>query len=290
MRVRRYSSFVLMILLMAGTIILVPGQAPKNVAYRAKAGTSMARQASVENIALKENLNWIFGGKSQRGWYLYWPLISQFLQFTGSAESEAFAGSVLRWQQRSQLAASGVLEQETLMKMVEYWQARRSKDRSIPTANQLFTVRSQDFYDPERPLELRQVEMATYAAYKKMVAAAAKDLGLATDGRGNLAAEEKYLKIISAFRSPEYQQKLRAQSPNSGRAGLAVNSPHFTGRALDLYVGGEPVSTKDGNRALQTNTKAYRWLVKNAERFGFIPYFYEPWHWEYNPQGTSLTK
>ncbi|MCA1564182.1 MAG: hypothetical protein LC803_00720 [Acidobacteria bacterium] len=34
-------------------------------------------------------------------------------------------------------------------------------------------------------------------------------------------------------------------------------------------------------RALQTETRAYRWLVRNAERFGFCPYFYEPWHWEY---------
>ena len=83
------------------------------------------------------------------------------------------------------------------------------------------------------------------------------------------------------MRTPEYQAQLRAQSPNSGRAGLAVNSPHFTGRALDLYVGGEPVSTKDENRAIQTQTRAYRWLVKNAGHFGFRPYFYEPWHWEY---------
>ena len=43
----------------------------------------------------------------------------------------------------------------------------------------------------------------------------------------------------------------------------------------------EPVSTKDDNRAIQTQSKAYRWLVKNAGRFGFRPYFYEPWHWEY---------
>jgi zinc D-Ala-D-Ala carboxypeptidase len=87
-----------------------------------------------------------------------------------------------------------------------------------------------------------------------------------------------WLKIISAFRSPVYQTQLRRQSPGSGRAGLAVNSPHFTGRALDLYVGGEPVSTDDRNRAIQVNTKVYQWLVKNAERFGFYPYFYEPWH------------
>src|SRR3712207_4785519 len=116
-----------------------------------------------------------------------------------------------------------------------------------------------------------------------MVAAAAADpsLRLATAADGQLAPAEKYLKIISAFRSRAYQENLRRQSPNSGRAGLAVNSPHFTGRALDIYVGGEPVETKDANRNLQVQTKAYRWLVKNADRFGFKPYYYEPWHWEY---------
>ncbi len=118
-----------------------------------------------------------------------------------------------------------------------------------------------------------------------MVTAAVKDksLNLATDGKGNLAESEKFLKIISAFRSREYQEKLRRESPNSGRAGLATNSPHFTGRALDIYVGGEPVETKDFNRAFQVQTPAYRWLVKNAAKFGFKPYFYEPWHWEYAP-------
>ena len=174
------------------------------------------------------------------------------------------------------------------MKMVEVLQARRTNDHTIPTTEKLVMVAAAEFYDPERPAELRQVERETYAAYKRMVAAAAKDLGLATAAKGHLASSEEYLKIISAFRSPEYQQKLRAQSPNSGRAGLAVNSPHFTGRTLDLYVGGEPVSTKEANRALQTNTKVYRWLVKNAGKFGFIPYFYEPWHWEYNPSAAKF--
>ena len=60
-----------------------------------------------------------------------------------------------------------------------------------------------------------------------------------------------------------------------------MNSPHFTGRAIDLYVGGEPVDTRDPNRALQVETPVYQWLVRNAERFGFRPYCYEPWHWEY---------
>jgi zinc D-Ala-D-Ala carboxypeptidase len=124
---------------------------------------------------------------------------------------------------------------------------------------------------------LRCVEWQAYAAYKKLVAAASTELAL------DRASSEKWLKIISAFRSPAYQAQLRQQSPRSGRAGLAVNSPHFTGRALDVYVGGDPVSTDDRNRAIQINTRVYQWLVKNAEQFGFYPYFYEPWHWEYCP-------
>ena len=26
---------------------------------------------------------------------------------------------------------------------------------------------------------------------------------------------------------------------------------------------------------------AYRWLVANADRFGFVNYPFEPWHWEW---------
>jgi LAS superfamily LD-carboxypeptidase LdcB len=142
-----------------------------------------------------------------------------------------------------------------------------------------------ELYDPMRPEELRKVETEAYAAYKRMLAEAIRDksLKLATTGNNELAASEKFLKVVSAFRSREYQEQLRRQSPNAGSAGLAVNSPHFTGRALDIYVGGEPVSTEDSNRAIQVQTKVYLWLVKNAERFGFRPYFYEPWHWEYVP-------
>jgi LAS superfamily LD-carboxypeptidase LdcB len=167
--------------------------------------------------------------------------------------------------------------------MISRWQGARLKDRAYPHADALVTAVASDFYDPTRPDELRQVERETYAAYKRMVAAAAADpsLHLARGADGQLTPSEKYLKIISAFRSREYQEQLRRQSPHSGRAGLAVNSPHFTGRALDLYVGGEPVETKDSNRAVQVQTRVYQWLIRNAERFGFRPYFYEPWHWEY---------
>ena len=50
---------------------------------------------------------------------------------------------------------------------------------------------------------------------------------------------------------------------------------------IEVPVGGEPVKTLDSNRMIQVQTPVYKWLVKNAARFGFYPYFYEPWHWEY---------
>ena len=239
--------------------------------------------AAALNAVLRNDLTWTFGGKQQRGWYLYTPLISHMLNTEGDATSNGFAFALARWQEHSGLKPSGVLDEESLNAMVSEWQRRRLKNRTDAQPNQLVTAPASDFYDRERLAELRQVERETYAAYQRMVAAAIADpsLGLARAAGGGLAPAEKYLKIISAFRSHEYQDQLRRQSPQAGRAGLAVNSPHFTGRALDLYVGGEPVDTKDSNRALQVQTRVYQWLVRNAERFGFRPYCYEPWHWEY---------
>ncbi|HJQ69939.1 MAG TPA: D-alanyl-D-alanine carboxypeptidase family protein [Blastocatellia bacterium] len=239
--------------------------------------------AALENLRTQSDLNWAFGGKSQRGWRLYTPLVSRMLDVNEDAKSADFALAVSRWQKEKGLAAHGVVDNTTWFQMVSDWQSDRIKDRTYPTDDQLVTIPVSECYDPSRPEELRKVEGETYLAYKRMIQAAARDasLGLDVNESGELASGEKYLKIISAFRSREYQNHLRKQSPNSGRAGLAVNSPHFTGRALDIYVGGEPVSTKDDNRAIQTETRVYRWLVKNAARFGFRPYFYEPWHWEY---------
>jgi zinc D-Ala-D-Ala carboxypeptidase len=237
----------------------------------------------VRNALLSKELSWTFGSKSQRGWYLYKPLIDRLLDTKHVAGSDGFAKALERWQQKSGLLPTGVLDDETLYAMIKTWQDERLKDRSPAVPEQLLTAPISDFYDPTRAEELRQVERETYAAYKRMVSAAisTKSLGLARGGKNELAQQEQYLKIISAFRSKEYQEKLRRESPNAGSAGLAVNSPHFTGRALDLYVGGDPVDTRDSNRSIQVETRVYQWLVKNADRFGFRPYCYEPWHWEY---------
>ena len=247
------------------------------------AATAPFAEAAAQNSVLRNELLWTFGSKQQHGWYLYDLLIGQTLNIRRDASPNDFASAIAAWQKQKGLTTSGVLDENSWMGMVAQWQVNRLKDKTPATPDQLLTAPSSDFYDPDRKEELRQVERNTYAAYRQMVAAAIADpsLKLAHSSKTDLASSEKFFKIISSFRSREYQEQLRRQSPAAGSAGLAVNSPHFTGRALDLYVGGDPVDTKDANRALQVQTAAYQWLVRNAERFGFRPYFYEPWHWEY---------
>lgn len=243
--------------------------------------------AMTQNRNLKFNLNWAFGGKTQRGWYLYESLIKKLIGTDATAETPEFTTALAGWQQAQGFAPTGILDSATFKKMTETWQSQRLGRRgSYATEDVLYNAPITDFWDAERDATRLKVERETYAAYKRMIAAAAKDksLNLKLTPTGELAPEEKFLRIISAFRSREHQAQLRKQSPNSGSAGLAVNSPHFTGHALDIYVGGEPVTTKDFNRTLQVQTSVYKWLVKNAEKFGFYPYFYEPWHWEYVPQ------
>ena len=239
--------------------------------------------AAITNGDLAFNLDWTFGGRSQKGWHLYAPLMNRLLTTEDPPESIGFAASVQNWQKRAGMSATGLLDQNALLKMVEAWQSRRLKVRSAATPDQLLLTDASQWYDPTRADDLRYVERDTFEAYRRMVQAAAADksLRLSVAKSGDLAKGEQYLKIISAFRSQEYQDSLRKQSPGSGRAQLALNSPHLTGRALDLYVGGAPVDTSDQNRAIQVKTPVYKWLVKNASRFGFQPYFYEPWHWEY---------
>jgi len=261
-----------------------PGSVPEGPTPLTNSTVSSAfKLAAARNDELGATLKWEFGGKRQTGWFLYRALIGKLLGTESDVGSVDFAQALAAWQAKSGLTPSGILDEDTWYAMVGYWQDGRIKDRSFAPSSQLLVAPANDFWNATREDELRQVEKETYAAYQRMLAAAIADpsLHLMLDTDGRLAPDEDYLKILSSFRSREYQEKLRRETPRAGRAGLAVNSPHFTGRALDLYVGGDPVETKDSNRALQVTTPVYKWLVRNADRFGFKPYFYEPWHWEY---------
>ncbi|MGI9055225.1 MAG: M15 family metallopeptidase [Pyrinomonadaceae bacterium] len=244
------------------------------------------KTAAVSNAGLKNSLKWTFGNKQQTGWNLYVPLIRHTINTENDADSTGFAFALSVWQKENSLVSNGILDAETLSALIKKWQSRRIPKIYEADEKLFFNAPITDFFDPTRDVNLLNVEKETYSAYKKMCAAAAKDLGLKFE-KGNLTDKDNFLKIISAHRSRAYQEQLRNKEPNAGRAQLAFNSPHFTGRALDIYVGGEPVTTKDANRAIQIETKVYQWLVKNAERFGFYPYFYEPWHWEYVPENKK---
>jgi len=241
--------------------------------------------AITENGRSVSALNWTFGGRVQTGWEIYEPLIADSIGTSNDAATPEFAAALSKWQSIRGLPPTGILDEPTLGTFMQYWQSQRLGRSDFPGPDKLISAPITDFYDSTRDADMLQLERETYAAYKRMIAAAARDLShdVHFTGKGELAPGEKYLRIVSAFRSQEYQDQLRAKSPGSGRAALALHSAHNTGQALDLYVGGDPVSTKDPNRLLQTQTPVYRWLVKNAKRFGFYNYFYEPWHWEYVP-------
>ena len=44
-------------------------------------------QAAIRNSVLQSELSWVFGGKSQRGWYLYLPLILSIIAADVSSSS-----------------------------------------------------------------------------------------------------------------------------------------------------------------------------------------------------------
>jgi zinc D-Ala-D-Ala carboxypeptidase len=119
------------------------------------------------------------------------------------------------------------------------------------------------------------------AAFREMVEAAKRD------GVG--------LVPISGFRTRAYQESLflRSQKKHgSARAAARWVAPpgfseHHTGYTLDVGDAGRPET--DVDPAFE-KTPAFKWLEKNAARFGFELSFppdnpqgvsYEPWHWRY---------
>jgi D-alanyl-D-alanine carboxypeptidase len=112
---------------------------------------------------------------------------------------------------------------------------------------------------------------------------------------GAALADGVVLRIGSAFRSVDRQaeiirDKLAEGSPLA--AVLCVSAPpgyseHHSGRAIDV------TTTEGAPLELEfEKTGAFRWLSKNAGRFGFVlsfpagnryGYDYEPWHWCFRP-------
>lgn len=95
------------------------------------------------------------------------------------------------------------------------------------------------------------------------------------------------LKLASAWRKhkwtsyEQYEKTIIARfgSAKEGRKWLAYSSPHETGLAIDIGVGGLWPTRKTAKE--QKEQPLHKWMIAHAHEHGWHPYKVEPWHWEH---------
>jgi D-alanyl-D-alanine carboxypeptidase len=240
------------------------------------AGAAQANAASLRTLA------WTPFGRTETGWATYAPLIAREIHTACAPDAPGFAQALAAWEKTRNLPADGVMTPTVFGPLRTVIQLRRPfvevSARRIcpdpPAAAALAQATLAEGY-AGKPIQLRP---GALIAYRQMAAAArAEDPAIAADPRN--------LTIFSGFRSPADDDARCAAEHNCNNLVRATCSAHRTGLAMDLYVGQAPGfppdSSADPNRAFMSRTPAYRWLVANADRFGFVPYPFEPWHWEW---------
>lgn len=111
-------------------------------------------------------------------------------------------------------------------------------------------------------------------ALARMSAASERELGLP-------------LLLASAWRAHRWESRAQYEavllakygSLAEGRRWLAFDSPHQTGLAIDIGVGG--LTPSRASVDAQRRSPLHQWLIAHAWQFGWHPYKVEPWHWEY---------
>ncbi|MDB5423443.1 MAG: D-alanyl-D-alanine carboxypeptidase [Phenylobacterium sp.] len=252
-----------------------PVQAPSNCAA-GPPGPTAANAASLTALA------WAPFRRAEFGWEVYAPLIAREIRTACPPQSPGFAGALAAWERAQGLPGDGTMSEADFQRLKGVMGGRRpflllSAKRICPAPPPMTSL------EVGRPGEgysgtVVMLRPAAFAAYRRMVAAAR-----AEDPR--IAADPRNLTIFSGFRSPEADAARCVADGNCNGVVRATCSPHRTGLALDMYVGQAPGygpdSSADPNRLFMSRTPAYRWLVANADRFGFVPYAFEPWHWEW---------
>jgi LAS superfamily LD-carboxypeptidase LdcB len=251
------------------------------------AGCASGLAASATTNAASENtllLN-LFG-REETGWLFYVPLMANEIGTDCPAETPGFAKALASWQSAHGLPGSGIVDVATLQKLKQVWQAKRPF--VVQSAHQcpappVESTLSQATIAESYGGKVIQLRAEALAAYRDMVAAARKE--------GLLLPGSQLLMIFSAYRSPEYDAARCAVQNNCQGVVRASCSAHRTALAMDVYLGAapgsSPDSSADANRLYISRTPLYRWLVKNAVRFGFVNYPFEPWHWEFIGQEGS---
>jgi hypothetical protein len=244
--------------------------------------------AAVYNADAETGLVFSPFGKPETGWALYVPQIQATLQTRCRPGTDGFAEAVARWQTDHGLVPSGALTADTFQTLKGVWQERRPFVMMrfaglCPTGADETTLVA---LTPDETLGDKVVMLRPGAsqALRSMVAAARADVP-------EMEVDPDLLKAFSAYRSPVADAARCKYEKNCQGMVRAECSAHRTGLAVDLDVGYAPGFMADGsadeNRLFQSRTPVYRWLVRNAARFGFVNYVFEPWHWEWT--GEPLT-
>lgn len=218
------------------------------------------------------------------GWELYVPAILRTLGTGCSPATAGFAEALAAWQSRQGLTADGTMSRQTAAKLKEGWQARRAHLQrpciERPRA-QTAAIPEEARYE-KRDLRL---EPDVLRAYLQLLAEAKA-------ARVEISATQGALLAASSWRDPADDKAscTRNPGPCNGTAKAVGCSAHWSGRALDLNLGflpgRDPTDSTYANRLHQSRSAAYAWLLDNAGRFGFVNYYYEPWHWEW--QGVDI--
>jgi len=231
-------------------------------------------------------LTWKPFGVEEAGWDAYAPYVAREIDTRCGPGATGFAAALAAWERTHKLPADGRVDADALEAMRVSWMVRRP-----------FVLRTRDGTcapgaDPAALADAApeegyagkaiKADRAALAAYRRMREAARREVPEA-------AADKALLTIISGYRDPAADEARCDREGGCDGPARARCSAHRTGLAFDLYVGAapgaDPTSTSDANRSFQAGTAIHRWLVRNADRFGFAPYPYEPWHWEWIGRG-----
>ena len=240
-------------------------------------------EAAMANAFSLNGLEWTPFNQIEWGWEAYVPVLQKEIGRRCDPATGAFAEGLAAFQQRYGLPTTGVFDAATFTVLKGVVQERRpfimARVRNeCPEPPPLFQL---GYLLPEEEHADRLTRLLrrdVLEAYRQMAAAARREVPA-------IAANPELLQIFSGFRDPEADAARCAQQGNCDGVRRAACSPHRTGAAVDLYVGHAPGlgvdSTAAESRLHMSRGAAYQWLVMNAGRFGFTPYLYEPWHWEY---------
>lgn len=235
------------------------------------------------NAITVHSLEWAPFGAEEFGWETYLPLIHKEIGTDCAADTPDFALALAAFQGRHALQPTGLFDQATFQVFRGVWQERRpfvmarlrGECPDPPPIRELAYLEAPEEHADRLTRLLRRDVLE---AYRRMVASARVEVPA-------VAADGELLQIFSSFRDPETDAARCAADGNCDGLRRAVCSAHRTGTAVDLYVGKAPgfgvADTDPGSRLHMSRGAAYRWLVANAGRFGFVPYVFEPWHWEW---------